>query len=295
MSAENTRPNLLRSALYVPLANARAREKAAALPADALIYDLEDSVAGEAKQAARDALASVPRPAGKLCAVRVNAADQADHVDDVMAAMAAGVDAILLPKVRQASEIDSLRRVMALSGVRKLVAVWAMIETPQAVLALPEIARAIAPAGALVLGLNDLAKETGMLPVAGRLPMLPVLTQAVLTARAVGCLVLDAVFNSIRDEAGFEAETMQARSFGFDGKTVIHPSQIAVANRVFRPSPEEIAEAEAIVAAFALPENAGKGVIQMQGRMVEILHRDMAETLLAKARLIAVRETGGEA
>lgn len=295
MSAENTRPDLLRSALYVPLANARAREKAASLPADAIIYDLEDSVAGEAKQAARDALASVLRPAGKLCIVRVNAADQADHVDDVMAAMAAGVDAILLPKVRQAGEIDSLRRVIALSGIRRPVAIWAMIETPQAVLALPDIAKAIAPTGVLVLGLNDLAKETGMLPVAGRLPMLSVLTQSVLSARAAGCLVLDAVFNSIKDETGFEAESLQARSFGFDGKTVIHPSQIAVANRVFGPSSEEIAEAEAIVAAFALPENIGKGVIQMQGRMVEILHREMAETLLAKARLIAARVEGGAA
>jgi citrate lyase subunit beta / citryl-CoA lyase len=290
MLTDDQSPSLLRSALYVPLTNARAREKALSLPTDALIFDLEDSVAGEEKTAARKALSSLQRPDGIPSVLRVNAADQPDHVDDVMAAMAAGIDAILLPKVRKAGEIETLRRVMGLSGTRRHVDVWAMIETPQAVLALPDIAAAIGPSGVLVLGLNDLAKETGMQQVPGRLPMLPILTQAVIAARAAGCRVLDAVFNGIKDTAGFETEAQQARAFGFDGKTVIHPTQIAAANRIFGPTPEEIAEAQAIVTAFALPENAGLGVIQVEGRMVEILHRDMALSLLAKARQIALRE-----
>ena len=278
---------LLRTALYVPAANAKAVAKASSLGADSTILDLEDSVAPDAKAGARAGLAAY---AGPSPVVRVNAAGTPWHGEDVDAAIAAGAGAILLPKASSAEEIWALRREIMVRKPAAPVAAWAMIETPSGVLAAPTIAAALGPEGVLVLGLNDLARETGMAQQPGRAPMLAVLTGAVLAARAHGVGVLDGVHNDLSDEEGFLAECRQGRAFGFDGKTVVHPRQIGPANAVFSPGLDEIREAEAIVAAFAAPETAGKGVIALGGRMVERLHLAMAEDLLATAAAIAAKE-----
>jgi citrate lyase subunit beta / citryl-CoA lyase len=279
---------LLRSALYVPAANEKAVAKADSLGADAVILDLEDSVAPEAKNIARTALGVLP-PATNLRVIRVNAAGTPWHEADIEAAVRAAPYALLLPKVSSTEDIWSFRRLIMLQRPGSPIAVWAMIETPMGVLNTAGIAAALGPDGVLVLGLNDLAKETGMAQQPGRAPMLAVLTASVITARVHGAGVLDGVFNALADDDGFAAECQQGRAFGFDGKTVIHPRQIATANTVFGPSEAEIAEAQAIVEAFAHPENAMKGVIALSGRMVERLHLDMAKALLAKASSIAAR------
>jgi citrate lyase subunit beta / citryl-CoA lyase len=273
---------LLRTALYVPAANPRALAKAPSLGADAAIYDLEDSVAPDAKAGARAALGGAAL--AETAVIRVNAATTPWHAEDVATAAALRPAAVLLPKVGGAADVAVLR-----AHIGDGVALWAMIETPAGVLNAAAIAAALGPGGTLVLGLNDLAKETGMAQVAGRAPMLAVLTQAVLAARAHGVAVLDGVYNRIGDEAGFAEECRQGRAFGFDGKTVIHPGQIGPANAVFAPTPEEIAEADAIIAAFAEPATAGRGVIAMGGRMVERLHLDMAVALRARADAVAAR------
>ncbi|MGL4240819.1 MAG: HpcH/HpaI aldolase/citrate lyase family protein, partial [Beijerinckiaceae bacterium] len=197
--------------------------------------------------------------------------------------------AMLLPKAESADDIHAFRRMIMLRKPKQAIAVWAMIETPRGVLNVAAIAAALGPDGALVLGMNDLAKETGMAQVPGREPMQHALAQAVIAARAHGQIVLDGVYNRLDDSEGFEAECRQGRAFGFDGKTVIHPSQIGPANAVFGPTPEEIAEANAVIAAFAKPENAGKGVIGLGNRMVERLHLEMARDLRARADAIAAR------
>ena len=280
--------HLLRTALYVPADNAGALVKAEALGADAVIVDLEDSVAPGAKASARQALTALPLHRG-LRVIRVNASGTDWHEDDIRAAVATAPDALLLPKASSAEDIWGFRRLILLCQPASPIATWAMIETPAGVLNVAAIAAAVGPGGVLVLGLNDLAKETGMAQAPGRAPMQSVLTQGVIAARAHGIAILDGVFNKIADEPGFEAECRQARQFGFDGKTVIHPRQIGPANAIFAPGTEEIAEAEAIVAAFRRPENAGKGVVALSGRMVERLHRDAAEALLAKAAAIAAK------
>ncbi len=281
---------LLRTALYVPAANAKAVAKAAALGADRIILDLEDSVAPETKAEARSALALY---GGQSPVVRVNAAATEWHAADVDAAVAGGAGAILLPKVASAEEIWSLRREIMVRRPGRPIAAWAMIETPAGVLAATAIAGALGPDGVLVLGLNDLARETGIAQERGRTPMQAILTMAVLAARAHGVGVLDGVFNDLADAEAFEAECRQGRAFGFDGKTVVHPRQIGPANAIFGPAEGEIAEAKAIVAAFAMQENAGRGVIALGGRMVERLHLAMAEDLLARAAAIAEKEGGG--
>ncbi len=279
---------LLRSALYVPAANDKAVAKADSLGADALILDLEDSVAPDAKVTARTALGTLPRPT-TLRIIRVNAAGTPWHEADIEAAIRAAPHALLLPKASSPEDIWSFRRLIMLQRPSAPIAVWAMIETPMGVLNTAGIAAALGPDGVLVLGLNDLAKETGMTQQPGRTPMLPVLTASVIAARAHGAGVVDGVFNALADSDGFATECRQGRAFGFDGKTVIHPRQIAPANAIFGPSQHEIAEAQAIVEAFARPENATKGVIALSGRMVERLHLEMAQGILAKTDLIAAR------
>jgi citrate lyase subunit beta / citryl-CoA lyase len=279
---------LLRSALYVPAANGRAIAKAPGLGADAVIYDLEDSVAPDAKAQAREALAAAPLAA--FAVIRVNGAATAHHEEDIAAACRLGPAALLLPKAGSPEDVWAFRRLIALRRPARPIAVWAMAETPLGVLNAPGIAAALGPGGALVLGLNDLAKETGMAQVRGREPMLAVLTQAVLAARAHGASVLDGVYNTLGDPEGFAMECRQGRDFGFDGKTLIHPDQIAAANGIFAPSPEEIAEADAIIAAFDAPGSAGKGVLALGRRMVERLHLDMALALRAKADAISAAE-----
>ena len=273
----------LRSALYLPATNARAIAKARTLPCDIVILDLEDSVAPEAKLAARALAIAAVAEGGfgrRRVIVRANALASEWGADDLAALAHAGADAVLLPKVSGAEEARAAAA--RLAGVP----LWAMIEMPRAALDVAAIAGSGALAG-LVMGINDLAKEMRARQTATRAPFLGFLAAAVAAARAAGIAVLDGVFNDIDDEAGFGAQCAQGVEFGFDGKTLIHPRQIDPCNIAFSPSAAEIADARAIEAAFALPENAGRGVIRLDGRMVERLHLDQARRTLAIAEAIA--------
>jgi citrate lyase subunit beta/citryl-CoA lyase len=286
-----------RSVLYMPASNARAVEKSRTLPVDALILDLEDAVAPDAKHIARDQAVATVRAGGfspREVAIRVNALASIWGADDLAAVAAAGPDAILLPKVSSSEELLAVGRFLAELGAPSSIRVWAMIETPLAILAVREIA-AIArdPLTRLelfVLGTNDLARETRAQLVPGRLPLLGHLTVAVAAARAYGLDVIDGVYNDIEDMEGFARECAQGRELGFDGKTVIHPRQIEPCNAAFSPTADEIAQAERIVALFEAPENRGKGALALDGRMVERLHADIARRTLALAAAIAARD-----
>ena len=278
-----------RSMLYMPGSNARAIEKARELPADGVILDLEDAVAPDAKAQARELVVQALQKGGfggREVLVRINGLDTAWWRDD-LAVAAAGPDALLLPKVSTPEQLRELARHFVGVGAEARIRVWAMMETPLAMLNAREIAAAaLDPATRLagfVMGTNDLAKETRARIVPGRAPMLPWLTACVAAARAYGLAILDGVYNELGDLEGFSAECRQARDLGFDGKTLIHPQQIAPCNAAFSPAPEEVAWARKIIAAFDLPENAGKGVIQIEGRMVERLHAEMARQVVAIA------------
>lgn len=275
-----------RSALFMPASNPRAIEKARGLPCDVVMLDLEDAVAPEAKAAARDAAVAAVRDGGfgrRELVVRTNALDTEWTIDDLAALRDVRPDAVLLPKV---SSPETLRQARAALGEGP--ALWAMIETCRAIIDLGAIVAAAEETGLAVLiaGTNDLAKEMRCRPGRGRTPLLPVLTAIVVAARAGGLGVLDGVSNVIDDPDTVEAECLQGLDWGFDGKSLIHPSQVAPANKVFAPSARAVAEAKAIVAAFALPENTGKGAIRVDGRMVELLHREEAERTLAIAGAI---------
>ena len=285
---------LLRSALYMPGSNARAIAKARALPVDAIVLDLEDSVAPEAKADARAQIVAAFNDGGfgpRYRVARINAHDGVWGRADLAALAQAPLDAVLAPKIDDAADVRDLADAMAGAGFADDVALWIMVETPLAVLNLAQIAACAAdtPLAGMVLGLNDLAKDSGIAQLPGRAAFQPVLTMAVLAARAHGLIVLDGVCNALDDEDRLHAECRQARDGGFDGKTLIHPRQIATANAIFAPSPDEIAEAEAIVAAFDDPAHAGRGAIRVDGKMVERLHLAQAEVLLARARRIAAR------
>ena len=291
MTADN-RP--LRSVLYMPASNARAMAKARSLDCDAVALDLEDAVAPEAKADARIALVTEAQTGGfghRRLIARINALSTPWGYDDITALAAAPVEAILAPKVDDAADIEALSRAMDQAGFSADVALWVMIETPRAVLALERIAATAATTrlAGFVLGLNDLAKDSGIAQLPGRAAFVPVLTMAVLAARAHGIIILDGVCNAIEDQAMLEAECVQARDSGFDGKTLIHPAQLDACNRVFAPTIRDIADAEAIVTAFADPANAGKGALRVNGKMAELLHLAQAERLLAKAAAIATR------
>jgi len=283
-----------RSALYVPGSNDRAMVKALTLAADVVILDLEDAVAPSEKEAARarmvEAVAASRRAGGRAeIVVRANGLDTPWIEADLAAIGAARPDAVLLPKISRASD---LARVRAMIAADVALPLWAMIETPRAVLdplAIAEAQDERLPLDALVLGLNDLARETGAQQLAGRAPMLPWMMAALAAARAAGIDILDGVFNDIADDAGFAAECRQGRDCGFDGKTVIHPRQIAGANAAFAPGAQELAWARRIAGVFDAPENEGKGVVMVEGRMVERLHADMARRLLAVAEAIAAQ------
>jgi citrate lyase subunit beta / citryl-CoA lyase len=281
-----------RSVLYVPASNAKAMAKIDSLPCDAVIFDLEDAVAPEEKLSARESLRRflADRPKDRFeRIIRINPMASEWGTEDLLAARACRPDAILLPKVDTPRDIldadDALDQADAPPSLR----LWTMVETPRAILNLGPIAElgrdAAARLACLVAGTNDLAKVTGVSATSDRRYLLPWLLQMVLAASAGGLDVLDGVSNDFRDLDAFEQECEQARSIGFDGKTLIHPAQIGPANAAFSPSATEIQEAEAIVQAFAQPENAGRGVISLEGRMIEKLHLQQAERLLAKARL----------
>jgi citrate lyase subunit beta / citryl-CoA lyase len=285
-----------RSALYMPASNARALEKARNLPADVIILDLEDAVAPDAKKAAREQAAAAIAAKGfgrREVVLRTNALDTAWFDEDLVAAAAAGPDAVLVPKISSPEEVALVAHKLADRKAPPGLAMWAMIETPLAILD----ANFIAAAGrdpkmrlnVFVLGTNDIAKETRARIVPGRLPMLAALSTVILAARAHGLDVLDGVFNEIQDTAGFARECEDGRNLGFDGKTLIHPSQIEPCNAAYSPTEAEVAQAKKIVAAFAAPENAGKGVITVDGRMVELLHAEIARRTVALHDAIAAR------
>ena len=273
-----------RSMLYIPASKARALDKAVALPADAVIFDLEDAVAPAGKVAARDGLARALARldyGARLRLVRVNGLDTVWGRDDVAAfADLAGVDALLVPKVGRASDLDA---VSALAPGKPL---WAMMETALGMLNAAEIAGHPALAG-MVMGTNDLAKELGSRFRADRLPVLAGLGLCLLAARARGLVIVDGVYNGFEDAAGLQAECEQGRDMGFDGKSLIHPAQIEIANAVFAPSVAELALARRQIAAF---DAAGQGVAVVDGRIVENLHIVTAQALLAKAAAIAALE-----
>ena len=294
--SDDIRPR--RSALYMPGSNTRALEKAKTLPADALILDLEDAVAPAAKADARAQVAAAVAAGGygaRETVIRINALSTEWGADDLAAALAAGPDAILVPKVSSVEELTRIRAAFAAAGAEGRVALWIMMETPLAILNAATIAAAAndrdAPLACLVMGTNDLAKETGASLGQGRLAMVPWLATCVAAARAHGLAILDGVYNDFRDLEGFAAECAQGAALGMDGKTLIHPSQLALANEIFAPAPAEVERARAIIAAFARPENAGKGAIELDGRMVELLHLETARRTMALAAAI---EAGGE-
>lgn len=280
-----------RSVLFVPASNSRALEKSLTLGADCVIYDLEDSVAPEAKVTAREALAvhvAAHPKVGFERVVRVNAADTIWGKADIVSAAKIGADAVLLPKVERPQDVIDAANLMDNSDADPSVRVWAMIETPRGILNADEIAilghRSAARLGCFVVGPNDIARLTGVRPQAGRPYLIPWLMQIILAARAGGIDVLDGVYNDFRDSVGFEAECLQGALMGFDGKTLIHPSQIETASRAFSPSNDEVAHARAVVEVFSKPENTDKGVVSLDGQMIERLHLEMAERLLAKSK-----------
>ena len=277
-----------RSVLYMPGSNARAIEKARALPIDAIILDLEDSVAPEAKSAAREQVLAALTAGGfgaRETIVRINGLDTPWWLDDINAVANGQPDAMLVPKVSTPQNLEDVaERLVDISADHRM-RVWAMMETPLAILNAREIAAMATDVetrlAAFVMGTNDLAKETRANLAPGRAAMVPWLMNCVAAARAYGLDILDGVFNDLGDADGFARECAQGRDMGFDGKTLIHPGQIAACNAAFSPSADEVAQAQKIIAAFDLPENRGKGAIQLDGRMVERLHADMARRAVA--------------
>lgn len=277
---------LCRSVLFLPASNPRAVDKARSLPCDAAILDLEDAVAPEAKDAARRAAVEALSGGGfrPTVGVRINALDTPWGGADLEAVSGAGAGLVVAPKVESAETVRALS-----AGLPPEAGLWAMIETPAALLRLSEIAGAGGALAGLMLGVNDLAAALGTGESADREPLKPWLAAVVAAARTHGLTGIDGVFNRLEDAAGLEAECRQARLYGFDGKSLIHPNQIAVANAAFAPTPEALADARALVAAFGLPENAGCGAIRVNGRMAERLHLHAAEALLARQAAIEAR------
>jgi citrate lyase subunit beta/citryl-CoA lyase len=279
-----------RSALYLPASNAKAIIKARSVAADVIILDLEDSVATEMKDEARAAALAAVREGGfgtREVAIRANGLDTEWGAADLAAIARSGADAVLVPKI--SSVADIARCQSALASAPPEMQLWAMIETCACLPNLNQIA-ALAETTRLslwVMGINDLAKEMRARLTPERSPFLPILSLAVAAARTHGLTILDGVCNEFRDLGLFKAEAEQGLLFGFDGKSLIHPNQIAPCNAVFSPNAEELAWANTVIAAFALPQNAGKGAIQIEGKMTELLHLDQAQRLVAVATLVA--------
>lgn len=282
-----------RSVLYMPGANKRALEKAKTLPADSLILDLEDSVAPEAKAQARDSVCAAVKAGGyghRELVIRVNAIETPWGMDDLRAAVAAVPDAILVPKVSQPGDIVTAAKVLGSVHAPGKTRLWAMMETPKSMLN----AREIAALGTepehrlacLVMGTNDLLKESRARALHNRIAVVPWLAMTLVAARAFGLDILDGVYNDFRDDKGFREECEHGRTLGMDGKTLIHPSQVTPCNEIFSPTDEEVTWSRAIIAAFDKPENDHKGVITVDGKMVERLHLAMAERTVAIADAI---------
>ena len=279
-----------RSLLFMPGANPRALEKARELPADGLIFDLEDAVAPDAKETAREAVAAALAQGGygkRELVLRVNALDTEWGEDDLRAAASMPLDAVLLPKVESAERVRETVARLDRAGAPPGLVVWCMIETPRGVLAAAEIAGASSRVAALVMGTSDLTKDLRAYDTPGREPLLTSLGLVLLAARVHGLAALDGVHLDLADEAGFAAFCAQGRALGFDGKTLIHPKQIAPANAAFAPSMEEIAQARKIIAAHAAALTAGKGIVVVDGRLIENLHVKAARDTVALAEAIA--------
>ena len=287
-----TRPR--RSVLYMPGSNTRAIDKARTLPVDGVILDLEDAVAPDAKAQARAQVVEAVKQGGfgsREVMIRINGLDTPWSSDDLTAAAAAGPHAIVVPKISTVEQLEMIgQRLLDMKADHK-TRIWAMIETPAAIFNILALASEAHDSetrlAGFIMGTNDLAKETRARQVPGRAPMVSWLATCVLAARAHGIEILDGVYNDLGNAEGFVAECAQARDMGFDGKTLIHPNQIAPCNAVFSPSDEEVAQAKTMIAAFDRPENRDKGVVQIEGRMVERMHAEMARRTVAIADAIA--------
>lgn len=272
----------LRSVLYMPSSNERALEKARTIACDGLILDLEDAVAPDAKPAAREAAAAAAASGDygrRTVTIRVNGLGTQWHDDDIVAASQAGPAAIVVPKVDSADDVARLVAAMEKAGAPDHTRLWAMVETPVAILGALAIARASERVGAFVLGTNDLVKELYAEHVPGRAPILPSLHTALLAGRAAGIAVIDGVYNDVKDTEGFLAECEQGRQMGFDGKTLIHPGQVEGANAAFAPSERAVEDARGLIAAWE--DGKGAGVVTFNGKMVENLHVESARRTLA--------------
>jgi citrate lyase subunit beta/citryl-CoA lyase len=272
----------------MPAANERALEKAKTIAADALIFDLEDAVASDAKEAARFNAVAAARSGAygrRELTIRCNGLGTQWGAADIAAAAKSGASAVVIPKVDSRDYLDEVALQLTAAGAPEELSIWAMLETPTAILDAREIA-AHDRVSVLVMGNNDLAKElrTGVLPE--RTPLLPALAMALLGAREAGKVILDGVFNDVGDAAGFLAEARQGKAMGFDGKTLVHPSQVEPANEVWAPSAEEIDFSRRVIAAFDEAKAAGRGVVTVDGRMIEHLHVQNAERILAVAEAI---------
>ncbi|MEQ8603093.1 MAG: CoA ester lyase [Marivibrio sp.] len=289
--AADVRPR--RSMLYMPGSNPRALEKGRSLPADALILDLEDAVAPDAKEAARAEIVNALGRGGyapREVLVRINGLETRWGRADLAAMATAGADAVLLPKVESADQVRAASIALADAGAPEGLAIWCMIETPLGVLKVEEIAAADARLAGLVMGTADLARALHCRHTADRAPFLTSLSRVVLAARAYGLAAIDGVFLDLDDMAGLEAECRQGLDLGFDGKSLFHPKTIETANHVFGPSGAEIEEAWAVIDAFKAAEAEGKGVVVLNGKLVENLHVENARRLLALAEEIERRD-----
>lgn len=280
-----------RSCLYMPGANVRALEKAKSLPSDTLLLDLEDAVSSDSKVEARGTVASAVAEGGygaREVIIRINGLDTEWGQADLAMAVAAGPDGILVPKVTSGDEVRAIDQALDTAGADKTLGLWVMIEMPLAILNIQDIAAASETTrlSGLVMGTNDLAKELNAVPTPARDAFQVSLGLSLAAARAYGLVAIDGVYNDIRNEEGFKAECEQGRMLGFDGKTLIHPAQLETANEVFSPHPEQVTHAEAIVAAFDLEENRGKGVIKLNGEMIELLHLEHARQVISIDRAI---------
>ena len=281
-----------RSVLYMPGSNARALEKGKNVSADALILDLEDAVAPDAKESARDQVVQAVRDGGyghREIAVRVNPLDSDWGPADVEAAATCGADALLLPKVESAAMVQELDRRMDAAGAPAGMAIWTMIETPKGVLNVHEIAAASDRLAVLVMGTSDLVKDLHAEHTRDRQPVVTALSWCVLAARAHGRAIVDGVYLDLNDTAGLEAHCRQGRELGMDGKTLIHPKTVEVANRVFAPSDEQVAHARRIIEAHAEAQRRGEGVAVMDGQLIENLHVENAQRVVALAEAIEHR------